>query len=134
RQQKTKTYNSWDSLVVTHLTTNQPVHSLCMAERTGCPVFYDLWSYVFGKWCLVVYIVGVNGHTRHELRSRVFTFETVSLWSGGSPFQAVMWPTAPLSASISEKIDGRMAIGMKSGDGGGGGGGMARRVYLVIKP
>ncbi|KAF2141585.1 hypothetical protein K452DRAFT_227841, partial [Aplosporella prunicola CBS 121167] len=43
---RAKTYNSWDSLVVTHLTTDQPVHSLCMAERTGCPVFYDLWSYV----------------------------------------------------------------------------------------
>ena len=30
-----KTYNSGDSLVVSYLTTNQPVHYLYMAERTG---------------------------------------------------------------------------------------------------
>ncbi|KAF1934710.1 hypothetical protein EJ02DRAFT_363107, partial [Clathrospora elynae] len=36
RQKKTsKTYNSGDSLVVTHLTTNPPVHCLSTAERTG---------------------------------------------------------------------------------------------------
>ena len=44
--QNAKTYNSWYSLVVTHPTTNQPISSLCMAERTGCPVFLSLWSYV----------------------------------------------------------------------------------------
>jgi hypothetical protein len=43
---KTKTYNSWDSLVVTHPTTNQPACGLSMAERTGSPVFHTLWSYV----------------------------------------------------------------------------------------
>jgi hypothetical protein len=32
--------------VVTHRSTNLPVHSLCMPERTGWPVFCDLWSYV----------------------------------------------------------------------------------------
>jgi hypothetical protein len=31
----TKTYNSGDSLVVTHLTTNPPVSCLNRAERTG---------------------------------------------------------------------------------------------------
>ena len=41
-----KTYNSEDSLVVTHLTTNSPVHCLYMAERTGSLVFSVLWSYV----------------------------------------------------------------------------------------
>jgi hypothetical protein len=30
-----KTYNSGDSLVVTHLTTNPPVSCLSTAERTG---------------------------------------------------------------------------------------------------
>ena len=40
------TYNSGDSLVVTHLTTNPPVHCLYMAERTGSLVFSVLWSYV----------------------------------------------------------------------------------------
>ncbi|KAF2137378.1 hypothetical protein K452DRAFT_235871 [Aplosporella prunicola CBS 121167] len=53
RKAKNKTYNSWDSLVVTHLTTNQPVHSLYLAKRTGCLVLYDLWSYVLNNsaWC-----------------------------------------------------------------------------------
>ncbi|KAF2137421.1 hypothetical protein K452DRAFT_236005, partial [Aplosporella prunicola CBS 121167] len=46
RHQKTKTYGSWDSPVVTHLTTNQPVRGLCMAERRGCPILRDLWSHV----------------------------------------------------------------------------------------
>ena len=44
-----KTYNSGDSLVVTHLTTNPPVHCLYMAERTGSLIFSVLWSYVTGK-------------------------------------------------------------------------------------
>ena len=52
---KTKTYNSWYSLVVTHPTTNQPISSLCMAERTGCPVFLSLWSYVLENTLTVVY-------------------------------------------------------------------------------
>ena len=41
-----KTYNSWDSHVVTHHTTNQPACGLSTAERTGSPVFHTLWSYV----------------------------------------------------------------------------------------
>jgi hypothetical protein len=43
---KTKTYNRRDSQMVTHFSTSRPVQCLCMAERTGCPVFTDLWSYV----------------------------------------------------------------------------------------
>ncbi|KAG9661087.1 hypothetical protein KCU64_g2786, partial [Aureobasidium melanogenum] len=38
-QKKTKTYSSRDSHVVTHRSTNLPFNCLCMAERTGCPVF-----------------------------------------------------------------------------------------------
>jgi hypothetical protein len=34
-----KTYNSGDSLVVTHLTTNPPVSCLNRAERTGSLAF-----------------------------------------------------------------------------------------------
>jgi hypothetical protein len=45
-QKSVKTYNSGDSLVVTHLTTNPPVHCLYMAERTGSLIFSVLWSYV----------------------------------------------------------------------------------------
>jgi hypothetical protein len=43
---KTKTYNRRDSQMVTHSSTSRPVQCLCMAERTGCPVLTDLWSYV----------------------------------------------------------------------------------------
>jgi hypothetical protein len=46
KKNKTKTYNSEDSLVVTHPTTNSPACGLSTAERTGSPVFHTLWSYV----------------------------------------------------------------------------------------
>jgi hypothetical protein len=46
RKKIAKTYNSGDSLVVTHLTTNPPVSCLIKAERTGSHVFKILWSYV----------------------------------------------------------------------------------------
>ena len=35
--------------MVTHLSTDQPVHCLNMAERTGSLVFSVLWSYVKGE-------------------------------------------------------------------------------------
>ncbi len=43
---RTKTYNSQDSHVVTHHTTNWPACGLSTAERTGSPVLHTLWSYV----------------------------------------------------------------------------------------
>ena len=53
-----KTYNSRDSLMVTHSTTDQPIFCLCMAERTGYPVQgRSLWSYVKVKRWRVVYII-----------------------------------------------------------------------------
>jgi hypothetical protein len=39
--------------MVTHSSTSRPVQCLCMAERTGCPVLTDLWSYVLGFCALV---------------------------------------------------------------------------------
>jgi hypothetical protein len=45
-QNKSKTYNSRYSLVVTHPTTNLPIYSLNMGERTGSLVLCSLWSYV----------------------------------------------------------------------------------------
>ncbi|EKV12319.1 hypothetical protein PDIG_46440 [Penicillium digitatum PHI26] len=45
-KKRRKTYNSEDSLVVTHPTTNSPACGLSTAERTGSPVFHTLWSYV----------------------------------------------------------------------------------------
>jgi hypothetical protein len=45
-KKQSKTYNSGYSPVVTHLTTNPPVHCLSTAERTGSSIFSVLWSYV----------------------------------------------------------------------------------------
>ena len=56
-KKKQKTYNNWDSLVVTHPTTNQSIYGLCMAERTGCPTSRSLWSYVLLEFHTVVYTV-----------------------------------------------------------------------------
>ena len=66
RSQKTKTYNSRDSLVVTHPTTSRPACGLSMAERTGSPVFHTLWSYVLvllreGKYIEYIHL-GSTGH------------------------------------------------------------------------
>jgi hypothetical protein len=41
--------------VVTHPTTNLPVHGLNMGERTGSLVFHVLWSYV-KDFCLIYVI------------------------------------------------------------------------------
>jgi hypothetical protein len=54
-----KTYNSGDSLVVTHLTTNPPVSCLIKAERTGSHAFKILWSYVEEELFGGAYSVGV---------------------------------------------------------------------------
>ena len=48
KDKKRKTYNSRDSHVVTHHTTNRPACGLSTAERTGSPVLHTLWSYVLG--------------------------------------------------------------------------------------
>ncbi|KAJ5242243.1 uncharacterized protein N7469_000570 [Penicillium citrinum] len=58
-KQKQKTYNSRDSHVVTHHTTNLPACGLSTAERTGSPVLHTLWSYVSAnkevrtKWAII---------------------------------------------------------------------------------
>jgi hypothetical protein len=47
--------------MVTHSSTSRPVQCLCMAERTGCPVFTDLWSYVFiSKLMSVIYLFAME--------------------------------------------------------------------------
>ncbi|KAF2726033.1 hypothetical protein K431DRAFT_56819 [Polychaeton citri CBS 116435] len=43
---KTKTFNRRDSHLVTHDTTNHPLHCLSKPERTGRPVFNVVWSNV----------------------------------------------------------------------------------------
>ncbi|KAF1840826.1 uncharacterized protein K460DRAFT_370805 [Cucurbitaria berberidis CBS 394.84] len=46
QKESMQTYNSGDSPVVTHLTTNPPVEGLTCGEQTGSGVFLRLWSYV----------------------------------------------------------------------------------------
>ena len=71
---KQKTYNSGDSLVVTHLTTNPPVHCLYMAERTGSLVLSVLWSYVIDiSWRLINIPCIVSRRPKGELWSNVST-------------------------------------------------------------
>jgi len=42
-------------------TTSPPIKGLCMAERTGCPAFLGLWSYVEDEWLILMYsVVGVG--------------------------------------------------------------------------
>ena len=50
-----KTYNSGNSPVVTHLTTNPPVNCLSRAEQTGSRVVNVLWSYVVENLRVEVY-------------------------------------------------------------------------------
>ena len=45
-ENKTRTYNNKYSPVVTNPTTDLSIWSLCLAERTGCPILFILWSYV----------------------------------------------------------------------------------------
>ena len=54
KREKNETYNSWDSLVVTHPTTSQPASGLSTAERTGSPVLHSLWSYVLGIVAILI--------------------------------------------------------------------------------
>lgn len=52
---RAKTYNSRNSRVVTHRTTTLPVYGLSTAERTGCSIFHNLWSYVLVSRHFTVY-------------------------------------------------------------------------------
>jgi hypothetical protein len=45
-KKRAKTYNSGDSPVVTHLSTNPPLPCLFTREQTGSEVFMEKWSYV----------------------------------------------------------------------------------------
>ncbi|KAJ6054183.1 uncharacterized protein N7446_010195 [Penicillium canescens] len=67
KQKNKKTYNSKDSLVVTHLTTNLPACGLSTAERTGSPVLHTLWSYV-----LVIALKGTITTKALLIRPRYF--------------------------------------------------------------
>jgi hypothetical protein len=60
-QSSAKTYNSRDSLVVTHPTTNLPACGLSTAERTGSPVLHTLWSYVQNTMYIEIIILLYTG-------------------------------------------------------------------------
>ena len=62
-----KTYNTWDSLVVTDPTTSQALTGLSMGERTGSRVFQWVWSYVL--------IPSVLGAYKRSLHCKVYTIE-----------------------------------------------------------
>jgi hypothetical protein len=64
------TCNRRDSQMVTHSSTSRPVQCLCMAERTGCPVFTDLWSYVSGLLCNLLYALNYDQTDSKQLRIR----------------------------------------------------------------
>ena len=78
----TKTYNSGDSPVVTHLTTSPPVSCLTKAERTGSRDLKILWSYV-KVLCRNTFILSVmkvvegdrqeNGDVRYVKRKEFYT-------------------------------------------------------------
>ena len=55
--QNEKTYNTRDSLVVTHPTTSLAVTDLSMGERTGSRAFQCLWSYVTDSLCIALFIL-----------------------------------------------------------------------------
>lgn len=50
QEQNKKTYKSWDSLVVTRLTTYWPASGSRAAEKTEIAAFHTLRSYVFIKF------------------------------------------------------------------------------------
>ena len=58
-----KTYDSGDSPVVTHLTTNPPVNCLSMDDQTGIPAASVLWSYVKELGIENFMIVGLKHRT-----------------------------------------------------------------------
>lgn len=43
RRQKGKRFSTRNSQMVTHSSTARSYSGLCMADRTGCPVFHRLW-------------------------------------------------------------------------------------------
>ena len=64
-----KTYNRRDSQMVTHSSTSRPVQCLCMAERTGCPVLTDLWSYVLIVRKCLYKLLNPKGSRQHRWSS-----------------------------------------------------------------
>jgi hypothetical protein len=98
-----KTYNRRDSQMVTHSSTSRPVQCLCMAERTGCPVFTDLWSYVLDDNIFDLMLMRDQHHFDHHptcdprrrpmvlTTDRPFTVQQC-LYRGDSTFDSTVYP------------------------------------------
>jgi hypothetical protein len=80
KRKGTKTYNTRDSPVVTHPSTNLAITGLSMGERTGSRVFLCLWSYVsvFGPGAIILWLVdrGRRGEDIATLRIASSGFAT----------------------------------------------------------
>ena len=66
---KKKTYNSRCSLVVTDPTTDLPLISLSMGERTGSRIFLWLWSYVLDAGRKSTYDPGCQSKVRRAKKT-----------------------------------------------------------------
>jgi hypothetical protein len=86
--------------MVTHSSTSRPVQCLCMAERTGCPVFTDLWLYVLISCTIVLYSYDMNSalcthweysHAGTPLRLLVESSSSVSVIYGVSSTMSSHW-------------------------------------------
>jgi hypothetical protein len=75
--------------MVTHSSTSRPVQCLCMAERTGCPVLTDLWSYVLRLCVLEIYSFNQNSSAEHsengKANSRVLANEARDMIVNNQP-------------------------------------------------
>jgi hypothetical protein len=92
-----KTYNSWDSPVVTHLTTSQPVGGLTCGEQTGSGVIPRLWSYVSELYNILLLILcWVGAEDKPETkRSCVSTTSTTPSQPALSPLRHQQEHTIP---------------------------------------
>jgi hypothetical protein len=70
--------------MVTHSSTSRPVQCLCMAERTGCPVLTDLWSYVSVSSLYKIYSLRFMVKVKELIRT-CFAARLRYNWLGGLP-------------------------------------------------
>ena len=99
--------------MVTHSSTSRPVQCLCMAERTGCPVFTDLWSYVLAR-SAVQYMTSpqttrrsrvpfnrLEAHSKADSFARALLFgRRNQLSHQGELIKASIWPLSNVQPGI----------------------------------
>ena len=67
--------------MVTHYTTSHPARSLCMAERTGCPILYGLWLYVIGSSFHNIIFLCIFWRESTECLLPILTNSLLCLWT-----------------------------------------------------